>query len=371
MTLLIFLVILSILVLVHEYGHYITAKKSGIKVEEFGLGIPPRAWGKKVGETIYSINWLPFGGFVKLFGEDAFDEEALKNPRSFISKPWYTRLLVITAGVIMNFLLSVVLYYVFFISNGFKSFSLPLMFDYNFKFGTKDIKNTIVMDILPQSNADEAGLSRGDTILKINGTEVTNVDDVKFYTAKNANEVKVLVESYPSKDIKEFTFKPILSAEGSPVLGVYLGKSITLYYDKPVQKIFSGFLHTYNMLFYSVHALSSVIGESFATKDITPVSSSVAGPVGIYNVVGGIMEYSKDKLLLSLIDFIALLSLSLGFLNILPIPALDGGRLVFIIVEVLRGGKKINQELEAKIHGFGMAVLLGLFVLVTIKDIIR
>ena len=371
MTLLIFIVILSLLVLVHEFGHFITAKKSGIKVEEFGLGIPPRAYGKKIGDTIYSVNWLPFGGFVKLYGEDAHEGAALTDPHSFISKPWYIRMLVITAGVIMNFLLAIIFYYVFFMFNGYKSFTLPLMFDYNFRFGTKDIRNTIVMDILPQSNADEAGLSLGDTILKVNDVTVSNVDDVKTQTAKNRDSVKILIEEYPSQRIKEYTFKPMISEQGNPALGVYLGKAVIISYDKPVQKMFSGFLHSYNMLFYSIHSLKTVITESFTTKTIAPVSESVSGPVGIYNVVGGIMKYSKDRLLLSLVDFVALLSLSLGFLNILPIPALDGGRLIFVIVEVLRGGKKVNQELEARIHGFGMAIMLGLFVLITIKDIIR
>jgi len=370
MTLFIFIVILSILVLVHEFGHFITAKKSGIKVEEFGLGIPPRAIGKKFGDTIYSLNWLPFGGFVRLFGEDAFDESALKDPHSFIAKPWYIRALVITAGVIMNFLLSIFLYYIFFISNGYKTFTLPLMFDHKFTFGRAEIRDTVIMGISSESNASEAGISLGDTVLKVNGVSVTTLTDIRAQTAKNADNTVVLVEKYPSQELKEYSFKPIFIENNVPVLGVNLGKSVVLHYDSAIEKTTVGFLHTYNMLEYSVTSLGNLFKESFRSRNIAPVSQSVSGPVGIYNVVGGIIEFSDGKLLLSLLDFIALLSLSLGFLNILPIPALDGGRLFFILIELLRGGKKINQEVEAKIHGFGMFVLLGLFVLVTIKDVL-
>ena len=127
MTLLIFILILSLLVLIHEFGHFITAKKSGVRVEEFGLGLPPRIWGKQLGETLYSLNWLPFGGFVKLTGEDD-DGNGLNDEKSFSSKKPSRRALILTAGVLMNFILGIFLYYVFLISNGFKSFYLPLIF---------------------------------------------------------------------------------------------------------------------------------------------------------------------------------------------------------------------------------------------------
>jgi len=370
MTILIFILILSLLVLIHEFGHYITAKKSGVKVEEFGLGIPPRIFGKKIGETLYSLNWLPFGGFVRLYGEDSFDEKLLKDPHSFISKPWYKRLLIIVAGVVMNFLLAIFLYYIFFFYTGYKTFSMPLIFDHEFKFGREEKRNTVIMNILDTSPAFSSGLSLGDTILQVNGTTVSDASSIKAQVAKNYESVSVSVEKYPAGDLATYTFKPIISENGEPVLGVYLGKSIKLDYTGTKDKLMVGFLHSYNVLDYSMSSLKKVIGMSVSSGDISPVSESVSGPVGIYNIVGSILKYSKGNLLLSLIDFTAMLSLSLGFLNILPIPALDGGRLLFILIELLRGGKKVNQELEAKIHGIGMFLLLSLFVLITIKDIV-
>lgn len=369
MTIIVFILILSLLVLIHEFGHFMTAKKSGIKVEEFGLGIPPRIFGKKIGDTLYSLNWLPFGGFVRLYGEDSFDNKMLKDPHSFISKPWYKRLAVIVAGVVMNFLLAIFLYYIFFMANGYKTFSIPLLFDYDFKFGKEERRNTVIMGILEESDAKSSGLETGDTLLKVNNETIEDVQSVKAQVAKNYELVTVTVEKYPSGEIADYTFKPMLAENGEPVLGVYLGKSIKLDYSSTTDKLLVGFMHSYNVLGYSMSSLGKVIGMSVSSKDISPVSESVSGPVGIYNIVGSILKHSEDKLLLSLLDFTAMLSLSLGFLNILPIPALDGGRLFFILVELLRGGKKVNQELEAKIHGIGMFLLLSLFILITIKDI--
>lgn len=369
MTLLIFILILSLLVLIHELGHFVAAKKSGVKVEEFGLGIPPRLFGKKFGETIYSLNWLPFGGFVKLYGEDSTDKVIEKDSHSFISKPWYKRIAIIVAGVFMNFILAVVLYYVFFAFNGYKTFSMPLIFDYDFKYGTSIKSNTVVLGISEESNSASSGLEVGDIIKKINGVDVNDSSEIKSQVAKNYDNVEVLVEKYPSGDLATYSFKPMLAENGDPILGVFLGKSLRLDYSSTYDKALVGFMHSYNVLSYSVSSLGQVISMSIESKDIAPVSETVSGPVGIYNVVGAIVKHSEDKVFLSLIDFTAMLSLSLAFLNILPLPALDGGRLFFILIELLRGGKKVSAELEAKIHGIGMFLLLSLFVLITIKDI--
>ena len=148
MTLILFIIILSALVLIHEFGHYYVAKKTGVRVEEFGIGIPPRLFGKKIGETIYSVNLLPFGGFVRLSGEDGVDEdhleEAISDPENFLSKTPLQRAGIVVAGIVMNALLAVVLYYFFFFFTGFKSLTIPNMFDYEFKFGHVEQINTVV-----------------------------------------------------------------------------------------------------------------------------------------------------------------------------------------------------------------------------------
>ncbi len=170
-----FLLIFSILVLVHEWGHFYAARRSGIKVEEFGFGMPPRAWGKKVGETIYSLNWIPFGGFVRLLGEDASDPKVLANKRSFASKPPRVRILVVTAGVLMNFLLAYVLLTLGFIF-GIQPLILSVdeVFDQLDKGTIHTMEGVVVKDVKDGSPAAKAGMLKEDRIVDVNGKEISN-----------------------------------------------------------------------------------------------------------------------------------------------------------------------------------------------------
>jgi regulator of sigma E protease len=374
MTFLIFIAILSILVLIHEFGHFIVAKKNGIKIEEFGVGIPPRIFGKKIGGTIYSLNWLPFGGFVRMLGEDSEDEKALKNHHSFMAKKPNQRALVLLAGVSMNLLLAVLLYYIFFTFNKFQTFYIPLIFQHKFPFGKVETIGTTVSGFLEGSSAKKSGVELGDAILKIDDTPVYSVLDVRNAVKGKVNtEVTLLLSDLKTPDNKTTHIVktvPIVDESGNTIIGVYLTDSVRIKYDKLAEKIFVGPVHAYNMLGYSTSSLYKLFKMSIESKDISPVSQTVSGPVGIYNVVGGILEYGGSKVVLNLLDFMALVSLSLAFLNILPFPALDGGRLVFVIIEMIRGGKKLRPSLESKVHGFGMAVLLGILLIVTVKDIV-
>src|SRR3989344_1429135 len=169
MTLIIFILILSVLVLVHEFGHYIVAKKLGIRVEEFGLGIPPRMFGKQIGETFYSLNWLPFGGFVKVTGEDPDDNQAVLDQRSFASRTSGQRAAVLLAGVFMNMVLAVALFYAVLISSGFRTQYIPLIFDHDFKLGESQVLGTVVTGMLDGSTAQKSGIQIGEAILEIDG----------------------------------------------------------------------------------------------------------------------------------------------------------------------------------------------------------
>ena len=372
-TLLIFIFILSILILIHELGHFVAAKKSGILVEEFGLGIPPRIVGKKFGETLYSLNALPFGGFVKLFGEDyeEGDPEITANPRSFISKSTLIRSIILSAGVIMNFVLAITLYYVLFSFTNFKSLNLPLLFDYRFKYGDSHFTETVITGFSSDSPTETSGAVMGEAILEIDGVQVKNIDDVKLAVKDKPNtEVTLLLKDLRGnyKDrFRTISVETTSSEEGEGLLGVYISSSVQVFYSS---KIFAPFQHAYNVLSYTYNTFKEFIKISFQMKSVEPVSSGVAGPVGIYSIVGGILSYGGYDALLGIIDFTALLSLSLALLNILPLPALDGGRLFFIGLEVILG-KKVNQKVEASVHKWGMLFFFGMLFIITIKDIRR
>ena len=424
MTIILFIIILSILVLVHEFGHFIAAKKNGIRVEEFGLGLPPRILGKKIGETLYSLNFLPFGGFVKLTGEDAEEvspeedasetveirEEDTKvmltdesgntviveeveetiteapdtgspiggtggiwDPKSFMAKKPWQRFTVLVAGVFMNTVLAVSLFYIFFLFNGFRTFQMPLFFDYKFRFGETEELGTVVTDIQEGSGAEKAGLQLGEAIVEIDGVKVTDVKDVRAQLVGKQDmgvEVK-LVDYKDQADLKTRSLKVGLTSdsEGNPILGVFLSKSVAINYNKPIDKIFAGFLHSYNVIGYSFVSLGKIIGLSVETRDIAPVSQSVSGPVGIYNVIDAVLKYGGSRVWLTIIDYIALMSLSLAAINILPFPALDGGRVTFVVWEWITK-KKVNPTWEASVHKIGMFFLLAFIILITIKDLI-
>lgn len=185
-----FLLIFSVLVLVHEWGHFYAARRSGIKVEEFGFGMPPRVWGKKVGETIYSLNWIPFGGFVRLLGEDASDPKVLANKRSFASKPPRVRILVVTAGVLMNFLLAYVLLTLGFIF-GIQPLILSVdeIFDHLDKGTIHTMEGVVVKDVKEGSPAAKAGMLKEDRIMEVNGKEIFGVEQMAAIFENERNMV--------------------------------------------------------------------------------------------------------------------------------------------------------------------------------------
>lgn len=343
-SILIFLIVLSILVLVHEFGHYWVAKRSGIWVEEFGFGLPPRVFGKRVGETIYSINLFPFGGFVRLHGEA--EEEGITNPnRAFLNKSKKVRTLVVIAGVVMNFLLAIAAFAVV----------------YSFAGIPRDTGQVKVVDVTPASPAQVAGIIVGDVIKKVDGKEVSKVDDfIKFVEEKKGK--KVTIET----DNRKVTVTPRETPpEGEGPLGVVISTS-EIYYPpvllRPFYGIFFGFK---DALFWGktvVLGFVSIFQNLF--KGVVP--KDLAGPVGIFAVT---TEAAKIGFL-AIVNFIGILSVNLAILNIIPFPALDGGRLLFIGIEGVIG-RKVIPKVESAIHTVGMIILLILLLAVTAHDIRR
>lgn len=380
MPILIFLLILSILVLVHELGHFIAAKKNGVLVEEFGFGLPPRIFGIKRGETLYSLNLLPFGGFVKVYGEE-YAEDQIKidknlKKRAFIYKKPAVKTLILIAGVLMNFILGVVVFYILLGTNGFRSEPLPLYNNYDFRFGKQESK-VIVANVVKGSPAEKAGVQVEDIIVRFRKdnkpwVNINSADQlIKLTNQANGQNIDIDLNNAKNGQRKIVSVIPSFDKKvGRAIIGVNLIKVVDLYYQTPTQKLFSGFMHSYNVMAYNLNTLKSFIASAFKEKSWGPVAHTVSGPVGIFAVVSDIVKGSGNKLVVNLANLVALLSLSLALFNILPFPALDGGRLVFIVYEVI-SGKRTNAKIERYLNLVGIIILLSLVVLISINDIIK
>ena len=345
-SILIFLLVLSILVIVHEFGHFWVARKNGVLVEEFGFGLPPRVIGRKIGETLYSINALPFGGFVRLHGEQ--DEGGIMYPRkAFLNKSKRVRIAVIVAGVIMNFILAVV------------SFAIV----YSFQGIPRELNKVKVVDVTAGSPAQVAGLIVGDFIKSADKKEFIKVEEfISYVDTKRGQKVALVVER-ETNEIK-LTITP---RENPPAGEGPLGVTITtteIYFAPIWQRPFYGIYYGFKeAVFWGqtvISGFSGMIGGLFHGQ--TP--KDVAGPVGIFAVSTQAAKFGT----LSLINFIGILSVNLAILNILPFPALDGGRLLFIAIEGVIG-RKVLPKIESMVHSAGMIFLLILIVLITFSDV--
>lgn len=337
-----FLVVLSVLVLVHEIGHYIFAKRAGVRVEEFGLGYPPRALMLfKRGETIYTLNWLPLGGFVRMTGE-----ENPSDPRSFAAQRPLVRALILVAGAGMNVLLAVVL------------FTLIAMIGVS-----KPVEIVSVHAVAPNSPAQEAGIQVGDRVLAVDGTAITNHEDLLRMTFERQGQ-PVTLELKRGRDNVTVNLTPRVNPpKGEGPIGIRL--AFQLLREEQVsypiwQAIPIGVQRT-------IDTGAAIFTGFRRMVQGTAPSSSVGGPVAI----AGYANMAAQLGLTRLMEFTALLSVNLAILNLFPFPALDGGRLVFVILESLRGGKRIAPEKEGLVHFVGMAILLMLMLLITVADVQR
>ena len=328
---------LSLLVVVHEAGHFFAAKWSGLLVEEFGFGLPPRFWGKKIGETIYSFNWLPFGGFVKIYGERHSDEvsSAVIN-RSFSHQSVLKRSLIIVAGVLMNFLL------------GWFLVSLVFMIGIP--------QSLLVTEVKSGSIAEAGGIRESDQM-----TDFKNVPELlNFIEANKGKEVSLNIQREKEKISVKVTPR-IVVPQGEGNLGIFLVES-----GLPKASFFRSFwegLRTSFLMMGKIFlGLADLIIGIFT--DISILEKFV-GPVGIVNVA-----IQTTKLgLIHFIQLVALISLNLAVFNIIPIPALDGGRLFFLLIEKIRG-KAMDSKIEMIVNGLSFAFLLFLILAITVKDIL-
>lgn len=383
LTAIVFLLILSVLVLIHEAGHYFVAKKFGIKVEEFGFGFPltPPLWQKKKGETVYSFYPVLIGGFVKLYGEDeagggrVTSQKEVKGDlkRAFFTRPIWQRAAVIVAGVFMNVLLAAFIYYVFLGLSGFRT-ELPLIGDHKF-FGTNQtvISQIIVSEVSKDSPAEKSGVKPFTQVVSINGQEVTDIEAfTKTVKSHAGGPVTLTLQDVKTMKVSTAVVTPRVNPpKGQGALGIafFPARSVVLSYDTPTQKLLSGFVHPANILDYNFYVIKYFIGISIKEKNIGPVSQGVSGPIGIFSVVNMYLNLpSLKEQVLQLLNLSGMLSISLAFFNVLPIPGLDGGRLLFIVIEFVTR-KKVDPKVEGYFHTAGMVVLLALLLLVSIKDV--
>jgi regulator of sigma E protease len=356
LTFLIFIVVISVLVFVHELGHFIMAKRAGMRVEEFGFGFPPRLWGKRVKGTLYSINLIPFGGFVRIFGENGEDRNA---PGSFGAGSFGNKFAVITAGVAMNFLFAALLLML----GSFMGLRVGI-FDEATAARARDVKVQI-LQVMEGSPAADAGLRPLDEIRGFRNDAFAAIEapeQVSSFAYKHAGEkvFMVIVRDGVEQDVLLTLRQPTGPGEGP--IGIALALTGEVRYSW-YESIWHG-IQTAARLFWAILVgywgiISSLIADGRTGADIS-------GPVGIATLTGQAARVGFNYLL----QFVAMISVNLAVLNILPFPALDGGRLAIVVAERIRG-KALGQKVEEVINAVGFAILILLMVAVTVKDIVQ
>ncbi|MGB8656428.1 MAG: RIP metalloprotease RseP [Candidatus Zixiibacteriota bacterium] len=341
--------VLGVLVFVHELGHFLVAKKSGIRVERFSLGFPPKMIGKKIGETEYCISWIPLGGYVKMAGEEPNIDEVKGEPWEFMSKPPGIRALVVAAGPVMNLILAVLVFW------GIVFFA-----------GMQDVheESTQVGLVSPGAPADKAGIKPGDKIISISGTEVTSFTQMRkaiYQQVEKPIEVKWV------RDGKQYTalittFKDkMLNEKGENVEVGKIGIGPT--YTKIKVGFFKSFIQGANTtIFILVESVKFIVGLITGTASV----KLLGGPLFIVQTAG---ETARSGFV-DLLSFLALLSVNLSLINILPIPVLDGGHLLFLVIEKIKGSP-LTLKQRATAQQIGLAFLVLLIVFVTYNDVLR
>jgi len=358
LTIILFIAILAVLILVHELGHFIAAKRSGAKVEEFGIGFPPRVFGLKYGETIYSINLLPIGGFVKIFGEDG---EKRRDKRSFGSKPLRTRAIIIVAGVLMNLILAVVL-----LSFG-HIIGLPQVIDG--ESASANVKNITVriVEIAKNSPAETAEVKIGDIVYSMSFgmdkiSNIESVENIQNFTKSHIGEKITLSLKRGDKIIHKVLTPRSEAPEGQGPIGFAMVKTGQVSYPFYLAP-FKGIESTARIAWNTIGAFGKILADLLTTGKLT---EELAGPIGIAVITGQVQKLG----FIFLLQFVALISINLAIINILPIPALDGGRLLFLGIEKVKGSP-VKQKYEKMAHTIGFALLIFLMILVTFRDIGR
>lgn len=337
LTILAAIFVFGVLVTVHEFGHFITAKMTGMRVDEFAIGFGPKIYQQKDGETLYSLRAIPLGGYNKIAGMDPDDPV---EPNAFNSKPIPARMLVILAGALMNFILPIILFSGIFMVEG----RMQL------------VNEPVLGTVADEMAAARAGLKAGDRIVTIDGKNVETWTDVVLNLRKAGTE-EVTLTAERNGVLQTYKMTPMFDKDaGRPLIGVspkFSKESLGFF-----GSIKEGFIYTKNIGLSMVSGLYRIVSGN--------APADVAGPIGVAQMAGQVAE----KGLLPLMNFVAFLSINLGVINLLPLPALDGGHFVLLLLEALRG-KPLGGKAMTNIQMVGVALILALTVFSTFKDITR
>lgn len=336
-----FLAVIAVLIIAHELGHFLTAKAFGVKIEEFGLGYPPRLFGLKRGGTIYSLNALPLGGFVKMAGE-----EDPKAKGSLASKSIGARLIVLSAGSLVNALLPLIL------------FSIAFMLPHDTIVG-----QVVIEEVAADSPAALAGIEPQDTVISAGGKKINNNMELSRYIQLNlGKEVTFLVE-HADLSREEVTLIPRWQPPpGQGATGIVI-KTVEPTIVREQESIWRAIPLGINQTIETLALFKNAILSIFlGTTELEPV-----GPVGIAQITGEVAKAGPSPLL----EWTSIISMNLAIINLLPLPALDGGRIAFVLLEWVRRGKRISPEKEGRVHMIGFILLMGLILAITYQDIMR
>lgn len=344
---------IGILVMVHEGGHFFAARRFGIRVEEFGFGLPPKIKGYKKGDTVYSLNWLPIGGFVKIKGEDGVGEN---DPDSFANKKIWQRATVLVAGVAMNFVLAAVIFGICFM------IGFPQELGRAKGWGVKITDQRVeIMGVVSGSAADVAGIKPGDVLANVNGVNIETSEQASSELKKKRNQTTDVTFKQDGKIKTTEVFLGDIPGYKEQGLGVELATLGTVSYPFYVA-FWQGFKEAVFFTKEIVIAFYDLFRNLIVERQL---SADVSGPIGMAVITAKVVRLG----LVYILQLIALISINLAILNLLPFPALDGGRLLFLVIEKARGGKPVNRNTENFIHNIGFSLLLVLMVVVAWRDI--
>jgi len=341
------IIVFSILVLAHEFGHFIFAKRVGAKVEEFAFGFPPRLFAVKRGETEYAVNLIPFGGYVRLLGEEDPTQEG-----SLASKTPWQRFQVLVAGAGMNFLLGI------------------LFFAATFAIGVAVAEPTdevTVIAVVRDSPAAAAGLQPNDTILRVDTHPIKTIADLQEYTQQNVGKETALIVKREGEVLPPIVVTPRANPpSGQGPLGIQIANYRIVVRAYPVwEALWMGVERTAGVVALTLYTPVLIIKGMIPADVARPI-----GVVGMTQITGTVVSQIPSNGWVPVLNLIGLLSAGLGIAQLLPLPGLDGGRLVFVILEWLRRGKRISPQKEGMVHLAGMIVLLALMALITYYDIV-